>query len=45
MPVPDQVLDHGSGIHKISKLLDPGFRRDDAVEEFPTYYETIKLEI
>jgi hypothetical protein len=29
MPVPDQVRDDGSGIHKDLKSLDSGFRRND----------------
>jgi len=29
MPVPDQVRDDGSGIQKVPKSLDSGFRRND----------------
>jgi hypothetical protein len=34
MPVPDQVRDDGSGIQNMLKLLDSGFRRNDASKEF-----------
>ena len=43
MPVSDQVRDDESGIHKISKMLDSCLRKNDAIEGFPTFYETIKF--
>jgi hypothetical protein len=44
MPVPDQVQDDGSGIQNSLNLLDSGFRRNDAKENFSTFYETINIE-
>ena len=44
MPVPDQVRDDGSGIQKVPKSLDSGFRRNDVLKEFQISYETIKFD-
>jgi hypothetical protein len=51
MPVPDQVRDDGSGIQNILKSLDSGLAvipdpepgRNDALKEFQTFYEIVKL--
>jgi hypothetical protein len=45
MPVPDQVRDDGSGIQNILKSLDSGLRRNDALKEFQTFYETLKFNL
>jgi len=43
MPVPDQVRDDGSGIQNMLKSLDSGLRRNDALKDFHTFYETINV--
>jgi hypothetical protein len=44
MPVPDQVRDDGSGIQNPSKLLDSGFRRNDAGTSKFTFYEFVNFD-
>ncbi len=43
MPVPDQVRDDGSGIQNILESLGSGLRRNDALKDFHTFHETVKL--
>jgi hypothetical protein len=38
MPVPDQVRNDGSGIQNFMKILDSGFRRNDAKKIFDFYH-------
>jgi hypothetical protein len=45
MPVPDQVLDDGSGIQKPFKLLDSDFRQNDGTAQEMTFYESINPQL
>jgi hypothetical protein len=42
MPVLHRVQDDGSGIQRLLKLLESGFRQNDIKDDLPTFYESIR---
>jgi hypothetical protein len=43
--VPRTVTPAKAGVYKLLKLMDPGFRRDDAKRRFWTFRESINIRL